>query len=58
MGLFNFGAPIPENDTFDGAREEFKTPVQMQREAGAANENKEKRRSRWNFTAPARDIED
>lgn len=58
MGLFNFGAPIPENDTFDGAKEEFKTPVQMQREAGAANEYKEKRRSRWNFTAPARDIED
>ena len=47
MGLFNFGAPIPDDDTFDGAKEEFKTPVQMQREAGAANEVKEKRRPKW-----------
>lgn len=50
MGLLNFGAPIPDDDTFDGAREEFKTPVQMKRESGAANEGREKRRSRWGFT--------
>lgn len=57
MGLFNFGAPIPDDDTFDGAKEEFKTPVQMQREAGAANEVKEKRRSRWNFAGAGFDAD-
>lgn len=58
MGLFNFGAPIPDDDTFDGAKEEFKTPVQMQREAGAANEVKEKRRSRWNFAGAGFDADE